>query len=255
MADRFYVPGEWSVSSEQCGRLELVGTEAHHLARVLRAEPGDQIEIFDGQGRSAAAVIDSVKKNLVTLHLTSDVQESPIPFPELILAVAAPKGDRWSWLIEKATELGIDRLIPISTARSIVHPGDQKLQKAEQTVLAACKQSHRDRLMVIDPVCPLDKLEERIHLAASQLYFGSPGCLPGSASISASIAGSSGGFRSLMAVIGPEGGLTSQEERILTDWGATPLSLSPHVLRIETAAIAFASWMGLRRMVEWSNPA
>jgi len=243
MADRFYLAGPWQE------RVELDGPEGHHLSRVLRAEPGDLVELFDGQGRTVSAVVEQVGKKTVSLCLTSAVRESNELQPELILAVASPKGDRLSWMIEKVTELGVDRIIPISTSRGVVKPSDQKLLKAEQTVLAACKQSRRDRFLVVDPVCRLENLMERIDAQHSQLFLGAPeagtSLFPSSEDLSP--------IRQLVAVIGPEGGLTPEENLLLTTWGVRPISLSPNVLRIETAAVAFAAWLTAGRMLRSSR--
>ena len=72
------------------------------------------------------------------------------PFP-LVLASAVPKGDRFDWLVEKATELGVERLIPLVTERSVVEPGPAKLTRLRRTIIEASKQCRRNRLMVLDP--------------------------------------------------------------------------------------------------------
>lgn len=233
MPDRFYVPEEWSET------MELAGTEAHHLIRVLRAAPGNNIEIFNGRGHASDAVVESVGKQAVTLRLVPPMKTTPAPDCEIVLAVAAPKGDRWSWMIEKVTELGVDRLIPLSTARSVVKPGNQKLLKAEQTVIAACKQSGRNRVLAIEPLCPLQDLRQRVDLETTRLLVGDHSAVVDTTDFGKWCYHS----RAVLAVVGPEGGLTAQERDLLTEWGARPISLSSYVLRVETAALAYAAWL------------
>lgn len=237
MLDRFHFPGNWAEV------VEIDGPEAHHLSRVLRASPGDEIELFDGQGRSAHARIEVVRKQQVTARILTSIRETPPPACQLILAVAVPKGDRFSWLIEKATELGVDRLIPLSTSRGVVKPSEHKLQKGEQTVIAACKQSGRDQVMKLDEICPLTSLRDRVDQDSTSLLFGAVPEMQ-SATPAAAI---NYGFKSIVAVIGPEGGFTEPEIEIFQRWSATPICLCPNVLRIETAAIAFAAYLSAGR--------
>lgn len=232
MADRFYHPGPWN------DFVTLDGAEAHHLARVLRAEPGEQVELFDGHGGAAEAEVIEVAKRSVLLRLISPVNSTPRQSPEVVLAVASPKGERLAWMIEKVTELGVDRLIPLQTARSVVIPGDQKLHKLEQTVIAACKQSGRNRLLRIDEPCPLTRLADRIDPEKCLLLIGNRSGQPIITAFN-----DEGCIRldAVIAVIGPEGGLTAEEESLLTAWGARSVCLSRQILRVETAAIAMAA--------------
>jgi len=237
MPDRFYVPGEWSQF------LDLDGTEAHHLVRVLRAVPGDVIQVFDGHGKSAAATVTEVQKRTVRLQVSLPGQLSLQPSPEVVLAAAVPKGDRLAWMIEKVTELGVDRFIPLSTERSVVKPSDQKLHKAEQTVIAACKQSGRDHLMTIEPVCSLLQLMTRPDLQAARYLVGARQA----ENYATILKKESCDYPHLVVIIGPEGGLTLEEQSFLQQAGVQLVSLSPQILRIETAAVAFAAWLcGLR---------
>jgi len=238
MPDRFYVPGEWSQF------LELDGTEAHHLARVLRAVPGDGIQIFDGSGKSAAATVMGVQKRTVKLQVSLPVQMSCRPTPEVVLATAVPKGDRLAWMIEKVTELGVDRFIPLSTERGVVKPSDQKLHKAEQTVIAACKQSGRNHLMTIEPISSLSQLMARTDLQAARCLMGAQQA----DNYATILRNECCDYRRLVVIIGPEGGLTTEEQSFLQQAGVQPVSLSPQILRIETAAVAFAAWLCSLRM-------
>jgi len=204
----------------------------------MRAQPGDQIEIFDGRGQSSAAIVQTIQKRFVLIRLLGERQIDPPSVCETVLAVAVPKGDRWGWMIEKVTELGVDRFIPLSTFRSVVHPRDQKLHKGEQISLAACKQSGRNRELTIEPICPLHELLRRPELKTALIQVGCPG---GKSPASICSAGTCNSTLRI-GIVGPEGGLTADEMQAIEAAGGKPVSLSPFVLRIETAAVAFAAW-------------
>ena len=102
-------------------RAVLEGDEARHVTRVMRAQPGDELEVFDGQGHWWTAKVLGIERGAVRLELGA-CQSEPVTKPSLTLAVALPKGDRQKWLIEKLTELGVDRLIPLRTVRGVAAP-------------------------------------------------------------------------------------------------------------------------------------
>jgi 16S rRNA (uracil1498-N3)-methyltransferase len=243
MPDRFYHAGPWS------GTITLDGDEARHLVRVLRKQPGDRVELFDGRGGSASAIVSAVDKRTVELSLEEVRPPVPESQPRITIAAACPKGDRLRWLIEKATELGVDRFIPLSTVRSVVAPGPGKLAKLEQTVIAACKQSGRNRLMRIEEVCPLEQLHERVD-SRGVMLIGDPAGEP-IVSVLQRLSAGREAISEYTAVIGPEGGFTDEEMQALRDQGGIPVTTAAHVLRIETAALAIAgtlaAWLGIAR--------
>lgn len=202
----------------------LPADEAHHFARVRRGQVGESIGLIDGAGRRAAATVTHIDKRTVQARLES-VEVQPRP-GSLTVAVAPPKGDRFRWLVEKLTELGVDRVQPIVTDRSVTDPGHRKLDKLRSTSLAACKQCERAWLMTLaDPV----PLADAIAAAGNAVFIASlrtEGAMP---VVDASPA---------TVFIGPEGGWTEAEEQSLAH--ACPLRLGRHVLRTETAAIAAA---------------
>jgi 16S rRNA (uracil1498-N3)-methyltransferase len=211
---------------------ELGGSEAHHLINVLRAKPGEEIEVFDGAGRVAAATIVKLGRSTATLELGVISQTNPSE-RETVIASAVPKGDRFEWMVEKLTELGISRLVPLATARSSVDPRDSKLERLRSASIAACKQSGRNHLLAISSVTPYDDFLQSAANAAAQLFLGSTTTSPAAINISHNI--------QTIFLIGPEGGFTSAEIDAATAVGAAPVSLGPHILRTETAAIAAAA--------------
>src|SRR5208337_4827707 len=135
MSERFYVncplgPGEVAIS----------GPEAHHLAAVCRVRPGDRVCLFNGDGHQYPAEVDAVSRKSVNLRVLGvEIPQRELPF-RLVVAVPLPKGDRAQFLVEKLTEIGVTTLVPLRTARSIVHPGEGKMEKLQRWVIEASKQ-------------------------------------------------------------------------------------------------------------------
>jgi 16S rRNA (uracil1498-N3)-methyltransferase len=229
MTARYYAPQ--LSNAESC---ELEGSEFHHLARVMRASVGDQVVLFDGQGNAAEAQVVEISNSRASLRILNRSRD-PEQAPVVVLATAVPKADRFRWLVEKATELGVSRLIPLQTARSVTEPGSAKLDKIRATVIEACKQSGRNRLMAIDPLTSW----QSFILAAGgigRLLIADPG---GAVRLSLCEAKETG--RALVLVVGPEGGLTDVEVIQAVDAGGRCISLGSQILRTETAAIALAA--------------
>lgn len=197
--------------------------------------------MFDGAGIEAAAEIVRVDRRSVELRVI-DRHEAPVPaVPPLSIAVAPPKGDRLRFLVEKLTELGVARLILLETERAIVEPRDRKLGKLGQTVIAACKQCGRSRLMEIAPPMSFDQLIA-CGFANAVAVIAHPTGEPLGEALSLEPAD-----RPLLALVGPEGGFTDSEVAAAIAAGARPVSLGETILRIETAALALAACALLRR--------
>lgn len=231
MPNRFYL-----ANLPESGAAVLEDLEAHHLIHVLRASPGDIVELFNGTGLVASAQITSLHKRDAKLQILGSHREDPSP-RQIIVATAVPKGDRFDWLIEKATELGVTRIIPLRTARSVVDPRESKLEKLRQTVIAACKQSGRNHLLELESTTTWSDFVTR-ELEQSASYIAHPG--PTTRSASSLWDGKS----SIVFAIGPEGGFTDEEVELAVGRGAKPISLGPRILRIETAALALAACAG-----------
>jgi 16S rRNA (uracil1498-N3)-methyltransferase len=229
MTARYYAP---QLSDTETYVLE--GSEFHHLAHVMRAAPGDRIVLFDGRGEVAEAQIVALSKAGATLTILSHRHEDEAG-PTVVLATAVPKSDRFRWLVEKATELGVNRLIPLQTARSVTEPGATKLDKMRAAVVEACKQSGRNWLMTVDPLT-----EWSTFLAAApllgRLLIADPG-----GPVRASLCELKPSDRTLVLVIGPEGGFTDTELIQAVDAGGRCISLGSSILRTETAAISLAA--------------
>lgn len=113
----------------------LDGAEAHHLIHVMRAKAGTRVTLFDGSGAEFAAQVEKVGRSDVQLAILAR-QEVDRELPlEVVLGVSLPKGDRQKWLVEKAVELGVDRIVPLITARSVAQPVQQALERLQRSVI------------------------------------------------------------------------------------------------------------------------
>jgi len=213
-------------------RAFLEGDEARHVARVMRARTGDSLEVFDGQGRWWTATVTEIDRGKVELELGAGSSEPTAAGGRLTLAVALPKGDRQKWLIEKLTELGVDRLVPLQTTRGVAEPTAAAIERLRRGVVEACKQCGRCRLLEITAPGTLQSI---VSLAPpARLLLADPTGRP-----LAAAATPTGG--DLLVAVGPEGGFTTEEVAAAEAAGFRRVSLGPHILRIETAAIAMAA--------------
>ena len=233
MTARFYVP---QLSAAQS--CELSGSEWHHLAHVMRSGVGDRVVLFDGNGNEADAEITTLAKSCASLRILARRTDSPEDGGAIVLATAVPKAERFRWLVEKATELGVERLIPLQSARSVVSPGDLKLDKMRTAVIEACKQSGRNRLMRVEPTMDWETLITTV-VPTGDAFVADRSGAPLASAIAAVEPG-----RPVILIVGPEGGLTEGELREATAAGAKSVSLGPRILRIETAALALAAVWG-----------
>lgn len=227
MSERFFL-----AAPPQAGRAALAGDEARHLTRVHRARVGDDVRVFDGAGHEWAARVAAIERDRVSLDLVADLPGQPSPTRSLTLAVALPKGERQKWLVEKLTELGVTRLVPLVTERGVAEATAAAIERLTRGVIEACKQCGRNTLMEIGSPATLDSLAST-HPHALRLIAHPDG---------APLAEAYGsGQTAIVAAIGPEGGFTDEEIAAAAGRGFYRVSLGPLILRIETAAIAIAA--------------
>jgi 16S rRNA (uracil1498-N3)-methyltransferase len=204
--------------------------EAHHLIRVRRLGIGAEAVLFDGRATAVPARVVAIGRDRVELEIVGEPLADRIAVIPITLATAVPKGDRFDWLIEKATELGIVRLVPLIAERSVANPRATKLDRLRQKVVEASKQCGRNTLMELAP--PVAWLELVARAAVGVRYVADP-------------AGPSWGVmhppargEAAMLAIGPEGGFTELEVAAAVTAGWRSVALGSTILRIETAALA-----------------
>jgi 16S rRNA (uracil1498-N3)-methyltransferase len=227
----------------ETGGAVLDGSEAHHLAHVMRAAAGDLVVLFDGSGREFVATVRRVSKSRVELDVAPGKSvDRELPFP-LILGVALPKGERQKWLVEKAVELGVSRLVPFKTQRGVADPGSA-LSRLRRAVIESSKQCGRNRLMEIADVAGVESFFRELPVDAVRLIGQ-----PGNAAISAVslLTAFQGKTNARCFAIGPEGGFTDAEFAAAVEAGWQPITLGASILRVETAALALAAVAGAIR--------
>lgn len=223
------------------GELILDANEARHLRDVLRLEAGATVEVFDDAGNVATGVLIATGRDLA-VNVTSLHHSSPKAF-ELIVAAAVPKGERADWMIEKLSELGVATFIPLAAARSVVLPeGKNKRERWMRIATEAAKQSRRSGVMRIGELTSLQDVIRSIGAATHQVgWYFSTGI--DARSVITAVAKLQG-VRSIVALIGPEGGWTDDELAAFASAGVTAVRLTDTVLRVETAAVAAAAVIG-----------
>jgi 16S rRNA (uracil1498-N3)-methyltransferase len=216
-------------------RVELDAGQANYLGNVLRLGEEAELLLFDGSsGEWLARIAEAAKKRMV-LAVERKTREAET-IPDVWLAFAPVKRAQTDWLVEKSTELGVARLIPVITQRTIVDR--VRLERLESIAIEAAEQCGRTRLPEIDEPRPLKQFLERRD-SARTLYFADEG--GGQAAAETFKAGPA------LILTGPEGGFTDDERNAIRSApNAVPISLGPRILRAETAALAaLATYMAV----------
>lgn len=213
--------------------------EAHHLTRVLRLKAGARVTCFDGRGKEATGTLVRVVREEVFLTLR-DTHAVAVPAWEVVLGVALPRRGKMDQMVDQATQLGVSRIIPLSTARTVtkVPPGqgNRKQGRLTRVSVEAGKQSGLSRLPAVDPVTGWSVLlrsfgsYDLVLLAAVYGPHEDLGALV-----------SHQRPRKVLILVGPEGDFTPMEIENATHAGARRIWLGPTVLRCETAAVAAVS--------------
>jgi 16S rRNA (uracil1498-N3)-methyltransferase len=210
---------------------ELNDEDAHHLVRVLRVEPGQIYELSDNRSLYLAEV-EAARKDRVVFRIV-ERRAAPVPRVRATLLAALIKFDRFEWIVEKATELGAERIVPVAAARTdkgLEAGAEKRLERWRRIALESCQQARRPRLPILEaPV----RFADAILQAAGRRYFldEMPGAPPLASLLPA-------GEETAALLLGPEGGWTEQERAAALASGWLAASLGPNILRAETAAAA-----------------
>jgi len=227
------MPRIWVSSTELDGPSVTLAGEAHrYLARVLRLQSGDTVDLFDGRGLEVGATVTAVGPREMTLAL-GERRHMQIPdAPPVTLLQGLPRAERMDLIVQKATELGAARVVPVRTTRSAA--GQQaRLERWERIAREAARQCGRAELLAVAPLLSLKEAIAGLDAGGTRVvpWEEAPGAPPLQALVPARPS-------AVAVLIGPEGGLTREEVGLATGAGFEIATLGPRILRTETAAIA-----------------
>lgn len=218
-------------------RVVVAGDDAHHLARVLRVRDGESVTAADGHGRWRAYEALGTDGGGVGLHATTDLTHEPRLVPGLSVACSLTKGEKPELVVQKLTELGVDRVLLVRAARSVVRWDESRaagaVARLERVAREAGAQCRRARLPVVEGPVSVAELARTAGVVLADPRGGTADELPEPPGGTWTVA------------VGPEGGFDDAELELLA--GAPRLRLAPHVLRAETAAIAAAAVLAGQR--------
>ena len=237
MPHRIFYPDLAGIPAEPGSFCVVEGDDARHVAQVRRAHVGEPVELFDGAGHWTCGAIQEIRKKGLAIRLEGR-QFEPRAIQPLILAAPAPKGPRADMMVEQISQLGADGWLILQTARSIVDPRENKIEKWKRAAIESAKQCGRRWLLEIEGPMTLESALAR----PAQRFVGDPGARPGQWLQSRTLPPSS--EMPTMLFIGPEGGFAPDEQDALRTAGSIGMWLGPHILRLETAAVAGLSLLG-----------
>ena len=233
--NRFYVPFHAGLKN-----LWIDSSESHHIIHVKRLKIGDSIIVFNGTGDEFEAKIEDIEDNRVNVRINQQRTISKENIVEIDIAFAIPKGKRSHLLIQKCTELGVHKLIPINYARSVVKLKDDcsvKIEKWQKIAIEASKQCGRNTITEIGNVVDFDNILNTSDSYDLPLF----ACSQSDSDNLKNTLQEHPKPNNILSFIGPEGGFTTNEIEMAKRAGCKFVSLGSQILRVETAAIAVSA--------------
>ncbi|MDD5431362.1 MAG: RsmE family RNA methyltransferase [Candidatus Omnitrophica bacterium] len=221
------------------------GEQVHHIKDVLRMKEKEKIAVFDENGNEYLSEISEITENGISANIlqrkSSKLNKNEI---KLTVACAIPKKSKIDDIIDKLTQLRVERIIPLETERVIIKIDKSKSQmrhkRWEKIALSAAKQSQRTSIPVVDPVTTFDGL---LKISANFEVKLIPNLCSECKTLKEAVKCAQG--KSVLVLIGPEGDFSKEEVKKAKSFGFIPVSLGGSVLRVETAAVAAASFIKL----------
>lgn len=223
--------------------IRIIGEDVHHITRVMRNKPGDELICNTDDEKSALCKIAEIYETEVQVSIESWLDESAELPVEVSLAQGIPKGDKFEWILQKGTELGAVKFIPFAAERSVAKWDEQKFDKKakrfSKIIKEASEQSHRNRVPELSHVKQLKDLIKDSESYEVKLFAYEEEAKDATVNTSAfatALDNLSGNDRILL-VIGPEGGISAEEANLLKESGFQAIRLGKRILRTETAAL------------------
>ena len=217
--------------------------ESHHLVRVLRKKEGEKIKLINGMGvEYEGEIIEIVKKGKTLkakVRILKLLRKENLPSKKIIALIPLLKGDKTEFLIEKGTELGITKFIPFQSDYTVVKPSSKLKERLKIKAINALKQSGRLYLPEINsPVNLKVFLSENPFSSSFKIV-----ALPGGELYSKDLANKVFNSKEIVLISGPEGGFSKDEENLLKNQGFISFSISPYILKAETASLSLMSFI------------
>ncbi len=214
-------------------RLELIGSEAGHIARVLRMQVGDKLVLFDGSGFDYTVEIEAITEGAVAVNILEKVFSNAEPDVNITLCQAVIKHDHFEYAIQKCTELGVREFVPFISERCVKKPKSEErfLERTNRTALEAAKQCGRSLVPCVHGIMDMVELSEFIQGKYALLAYEDE------KNTSMKQVLQKGHCKDVLLLIGPEGGFSPKEVEMLMAAGAQSVSLGKLILRAETAGV------------------
>lgn len=231
--NRFFIP----VSSIEGDRVRLSPEQSHQVCHVLRLKPGDTIVVLDDSGTEYDVTLTTADRKETVGQVTSKRRAPGEPTTEVTLLQSLLIREKFEWVLQKGTEVGVAQFVPMLTERGLVRTKtieDNKLDRWQRILTEAAEQSHRGRIPQLEPIVPFDKAVlglrdyDRCLIAAPS---------DGVVTLRDALRGIARSPASVAVMIGPEGGFTEEEVALACEKGAVRVGLGPRILRTETAAL------------------
>ena len=230
---RFFVP---QLYNEE---MYIEGVDARHISKVLRMQPGAQLQIVSDDGVSAVAEITAIDSERVTVRCLEKLAESHEPRVKLVLAQGLAKGEKMDFIIQKAVEMGAYSVIPVEMEHSVVRldgvKAAKKVERWQKIAESAAKQSKRDIIPEVQPVQSMAEMLVKCDCQTKIIAYECEDRLSLKAALRAAE------VSELLLIIGPEGGISEAELEQARQAGAVPVSLGRRILRAETAGLVAIS--------------
>lgn len=233
------MPHRFFVSPAQINKdtVNFTPAQAHQLRHVLRMRPEDEILILDNTGTEYRVLLNDISRDAVQGKIIETRPARGEPRTQIILYQALLKSDKFEWVLQKGTEIGIAAFVPIVTARSLTDVGKNKFARWNHIITEAAEQAGRGKIPPLHPHLPLAAA-----LASAATHAGlllMPWELEPAHDLKTALAGS--GETTVHLFIGPEGGFSEQEIELARRSQARIVTLGPRILRAETAGLIAAS--------------
>lgn len=219
------------------GTLEIFGREAHYLSRVRRAAPGARLELLEGSGRRALAVLESLGRDRAVIRVLESFPAAS-GTSSIHLMVAVPRRNLMDRVIRGAGELGAARITPVIAKRAVMVPGDGRFERWRRIADEAMRQCGRRSPLKLDPPVPLLDAFDLADTESIRLLMHPRPDVPQMIRVLSPDARPSSSNRPVTIAVGPEGGFEEDEVESARARGFSPIRLGDCVLRVETAAVA-----------------